>query len=90
MFLFRSATEQHSNQGRVINSLDDYLRQMVHSWEQARNALQLAQAHQKKYYDLKRVDHQYNLGDMVYLSTKREKDLRERLQIDTVQLQIRE
>ena len=76
MFLFKSAAEHHSNQGRVINSLDDYLRQMVNSWERARNALQISQAHQKKYYDLKRIDHQYNLGDMVYLSTKREKDFK--------------
>ena len=76
MFMFKNAAEHHSNQGRVINSLDDYLRQMVNSWDQARNALQISQAHQKKYYDLKRIDHQYNVGDMVYLSTKREKDFK--------------
>ena len=76
MFMFKNAAEHHSNQNRVINSLDDYLRQMVNSWDQARNALQISQAYQKKYYDLKRIDHQYKVGDMVYLSTKREKDFK--------------
>ena len=71
--MFKAAARQHSERNRVIHSLDDFLRQMVNSWERARNALQIAQHSQKKYYDKRHEGFEFSVGEKVYLSTKREK-----------------
>ena len=74
MFMFRSAADHYSTASRVINSVDDFLRQMVMSWEQARKCLELTQRTMKKYYDKSHEAGEFKVGDEVYLNTKREKD----------------
>ena len=76
MFMFKSAAKQYSESGRVINSLDDYLRQLVNSWTKARNALEIAQHTMKKYYDKHHTACAFFVGQEAYMSTKREKDFK--------------
>jgi hypothetical protein len=74
LFLFRSAATHHAAGNRVINTLDDYLQQFKLLRQRANDALQLSQYNQKLYYDQKRRQEEFKVGDMVYLSTKRYKD----------------
>ena len=51
LFMFTAAANQHTTSNRIINTLDDFLQQMMRMWDIARNALLLAQQNQKHYYD---------------------------------------
>ena len=74
LFLFSSAARYHAGGNRVINTVDDYLHQFVAMRERARNALVEAAEYMKSYYDNKhRLEH-FEVGDRVYLSTKRYTD----------------
>ena len=74
LFIFTSAAKQHSASDRVINTLDDYLQQMVNNWTIARNALLLSQQYQKRFYDLRHSHDEFYVGDEVFLSTQRQND----------------
>jgi hypothetical protein len=74
MFMFLAAANQHTNANRVINTLDDFLQQQLRLWDNARNSLLLAQQNDKLDYDKKHRHDEFNVGDQVYLSTKRHYD----------------
>jgi transposase InsO family protein len=74
LFLFTSAASQHARSNQVINTLDDYLQQFQTLRVRARNALIIAQKNQKLYYDTKRLEQEFEVGDKVFLSTKRYHD----------------
>ena len=69
--MFQAAANQHAGTNRIINSLDDFLQQMVRLWDSARNALLLAQQYQKQYYDQRHRHEEFFIGDSVFLSTLR-------------------
>ena len=74
LFLFASAARYHAGENRVVNTVDDYLQQFAVMREKARTTLLHAQVSMKAYYDSKhRLEH-FNVGDRVFLSTKRYSD----------------
>jgi hypothetical protein len=72
--MFTAAATQHAGSNRIINSLDDFLQQMVRLWDTARNALLLSQHNQKYAYDLRHRHEEFFIGDYVFLSTQRNYD----------------
>jgi hypothetical protein len=73
LYLFNSAAAYHAAGNQVINSLDDYLQQFKLLKQRATTSLEIAKQNQKVHYDLRHREEEFNLGDMVYLSTKRYK-----------------